>query len=132
MRAAFIEQVGPPENIRFGELRIPPPGPTDVLVDVLCTTVNSVDTLIRSGIYRVPMAFPFVTGRDLVGRVVAVGWSTPEFRVGDLVWCNSLGHGGRQGAAAEQVADRAPPPSRRSYRPIACITCPKAFRPPMQ
>jgi 2-desacetyl-2-hydroxyethyl bacteriochlorophyllide A dehydrogenase len=109
MPAAFIEQVGPPENIRFGELRISPPGPTDVLVDVLCTTVNSVDALIRSGIYRVPMAFPFVIGRDLVGQVAAVGWSTPEFRVGDLVWCNSLGHGGRQGAAAEQAvvpADR--------------------------
>jgi 2-desacetyl-2-hydroxyethyl bacteriochlorophyllide A dehydrogenase len=109
MRAAFIEQPGPPENIRYDELPPPERGPTDVLVDVLCTTVNSVDTLIRSGVYRVPMAFPFVIGRDLVGRVADVGWGTPEFRVGDFVWCNSLGHGGRQGAAAEQAvvpADR--------------------------
>jgi 2-desacetyl-2-hydroxyethyl bacteriochlorophyllide A dehydrogenase len=103
MHAAFIDEVGPPENIRYGQLPTPQQGPTDVLVDVLYTTVNSVDALIRSGIYRVPMAFPFVIGRDLIGRVAAVGWSTPEFRVGDLVWCNSLGHGGRQGAAAEQA-----------------------------
>ena len=109
MRAAFIEQVGPPENIHYGELPTPQRGPTDMLVDVLCTTVNSVDTLIRSGVYRVPMAFPFVIGRDLVGRIAAMGWGSSEFRVGDLVWCNSLGHGGRQGAAAGQVvvpADR--------------------------
>ena len=109
MRAAFIEQVGPPENIRYGQLSTPLRGPTDILVDVLCTTVNSVDALIRAGVYRVPMALPFVIGRDLVGRVAAVGEGNPEFRVGDLVWCNSLGHGGRQGAAAEQTvvpADR--------------------------
>src|SRR5579862_5767857 len=109
MRAAYIEQFGPPENIRIGQLPAPQPGPTDVLVDVLCTTVNPVDALIRAGIYRVPASFPFIVGRDLVGRVAATSWSTPEFRAGDLVWCNSLGHGGRQGATAEQVivpADR--------------------------
>jgi NADPH:quinone reductase-like Zn-dependent oxidoreductase len=108
VHAAYIEHFGPPEDIRYGQLPTPQRGPNDLVVDVLCTTVNPVDALIRSGIYRVPIAFPFVIGRDLVGRVAAVGWS-PEFHVGDLVWCNSLGHGGRQGAAAEQVvapADR--------------------------
>jgi NADPH:quinone reductase-like Zn-dependent oxidoreductase len=101
MRAAYIEQTGPPEVIRYGNLPDPAPGPTDVLVDVLCTTVNPVDALIRAGWYRVPTPFPFVVGRDLVGRVAAAGPGADGFRAGDLVWCNSLGHGGRQGAAAE-------------------------------
>ncbi|MEV4617009.1 NADPH:quinone reductase [Kitasatospora sp. NPDC049258] len=109
MRAAFIEQLGPPQNIRYGEVPAPVAGPTDVLVDVLAVSVNPVDTFVRSGVFRTPVDFPFVIGRDLAGRVVSAGPGAPGFRPGDLVWCNSLGHGGRQGAAAEQAvvpADR--------------------------
>ncbi|NDZ80043.1 NADPH:quinone reductase [Streptomyces sp. SID10853] len=112
MRAAFIEQLGTPDVIRYGELPTPRPGPTDVLIDLLATTVNPVDTFVRSGVFRTPVDFPFVIGRDVVGRVSglsATNPGAPGFDVGDLVWSNSLGHGGRQGAAAEQVvvpADR--------------------------
>jgi 2-desacetyl-2-hydroxyethyl bacteriochlorophyllide A dehydrogenase len=111
MRAAFIEQLGPPANIRYGELAVPKPGPADVLVDVAVTTVNHVDTFVRSGAWRTPVAFPFVIGRDLAGRVVEVGEDVSGFRAGDPVWCNSLGHAGRQGAAAQ----RAVAPADRLY-----------------
>ncbi|GAA1739869.1 NADPH:quinone reductase [Luedemannella helvata] len=101
MRAAYIERFGPPEEIRCGTLPDPVAGPTDVLVEVRATTVNPVDTFVRSGLFRTPVAFPFVVSRDLVGRVVAAGPGASGFAPGDPVWCNSLGHGGRQGAAAE-------------------------------
>lgn len=103
MRAAYIEALGPPENIRFGELPPPSPGPNDVLVDVLAVTVNNVDTFVRSGAWRTPVEFPFVVGRDLAGIVVAAGPGAPGFNAGDPVWSNSLGYAGRQGAAAEQA-----------------------------
>ncbi|WP_439677202.1 NADPH:quinone reductase [Embleya sp. MST-111070] len=109
MRAAFIDSLGPAENIRYGELPAPTPGPTDVLVNVLGTTVNPVDILLRSGAFRTPVGFPLVISRDLVGTVAAAGPGAPGFAVGDPVWANSLGHGGRPGAAAEQAvvaADR--------------------------
>ncbi|MFF7181568.1 zinc-binding dehydrogenase [Streptomyces sp. NPDC008121] len=109
MRAAYIEELGPPDAIHYGEVADPRPGPTDVLVDVLATTVNPVDTFVRSGLFRTPLPFPFVIGRDLVGRVAATGAGATGFTTGDLVWCNSLGHEGRQGAAAERAvvaADR--------------------------
>ncbi|MFE5602442.1 NADPH:quinone reductase [Streptomyces coelicoflavus] len=109
MRAAFIEELGPAENIRYGEIETPSPGPTDVLVEVEAVSVNPVDTFVRSGLFRTPMEFPFVVGRDLVGTVMSAGPGAPGFAPGDRVWCNSLGHGGRQGAAAEQAvvpADR--------------------------
>jgi 2-desacetyl-2-hydroxyethyl bacteriochlorophyllide A dehydrogenase len=109
MRAAYIEELGPAEVIRYGEIAAPRPGPTDVLVDVLATTVNPVDTFVRSGLFPTQVDFPFVVGRDLVGTVAEVGPGASGFRAGDRVWCNSLGHGGRQGAAAEQAvvaADR--------------------------
>jgi 2-desacetyl-2-hydroxyethyl bacteriochlorophyllide A dehydrogenase len=109
MRAAYIEELGSPDVIRYGEIAPPRPGPTDVLVDVLATAVNPVDTLVRSGLFRTHVDFPFVVGRDLVGTVAETGPGVTGFRAGDRVWCNSLGHGGRQGAAAEQAvvaADR--------------------------
>lgn len=109
MRAAYVESFGPPESIRYGGLPVPEPGPTDVLVRVAAVAVNPVDTFVRSGAYRTPTPFPFVVGRDLVGTVVRVGPGVHGFRDGESVWCNSLGHAGRQGAAAEYAvvaADR--------------------------
>ena len=103
MRAAYIERFGPPEDIRVGELPPASPGPTDVLVRVAACTVNPVDTFVRSGLYRTPVAFPLILSRDLVGRIEQAGPGARAmgFAPGDSVWCNSLGHGGRQGAAAE-------------------------------
>ncbi|MET7750287.1 NADPH:quinone reductase [Micromonospora sp. NPDC005367] len=103
MRAAYIERPGPAADIRFGDLPAPRPGPTDVLVDVIATTVNPVDTFVRSGAFPTPLPLPFVVGRDLVGRVAEAGPGAAGFRAGDLVWCNSLGYDGRQGSAAEQA-----------------------------
>lgn len=102
MRAAYIERLGGAEEIRVGEVRRPEPAAGQVLVRVAATVVNPVDTLVRSGRYATPLpGFPFVVGRDLVGQVAAVGAATTGFSVGDHVWCASLGHDGRQGAAAE-------------------------------
>ncbi|MFI5619680.1 NADPH:quinone reductase [Streptomyces sp. NPDC051567] len=110
MYAAYIEELGPADVIRFGELPAPVPGPSDVLVEVEVVSVNHVDTFVRSGAWRTPLDFPFVIGRDLVGTVLAAGPAVAHrFAPGARVWCNSLGHDGRQGAAAEQVvvpADR--------------------------
>jgi NADPH:quinone reductase-like Zn-dependent oxidoreductase len=101
MRAAYITGLGPAEAIRVGELPVPEPGPTDVLVRVEVVVVDPVDTMVRSGGYATPTPFPFVVGRDLVGTVAAAGPGAAGFAAGDRVWCNSLGHGGRQGSFAE-------------------------------
>jgi len=101
MRAAYIDDLGAAEDIRYGELSTPPPGPADVLVEVSHSAVNHVDTFVRSGAWRTPLRFPFVIGRDLVGTVIEVGRATTGLALGDHVWCNSLGHDGRQGTAAE-------------------------------
>lgn len=109
MRAAYVDRHGPAESIRYGELPVPAPGPTDVLVTVEAVAVDPVDTFVRSGAFRTPTPFPFVIGRDLVGAVAARSEGAPGFAVGDRVWANSLGHGGRQGSFAEYAvvaADR--------------------------
>lgn len=104
MRAAFLERFGPPDVIRYGQLPPPRLRPGEVLVDVDVTAVNHVDTFVRSGAWRTPVPLPFVVGRDMAGEVAAVGDGVHGFAVGDRVWCSSLGHAGRQGAAADQAA----------------------------
>jgi NADPH:quinone reductase-like Zn-dependent oxidoreductase len=45
--------------------------------------------------------FPFVIGRDLVGTALTPAGT---FAPGDRVWCNGLGHDGRQGSFAQFAA----------------------------
>ena len=108
-RAAYITELGAPEVIRYGVVPIPAIGPTDVLVRSEALAVNPVDCLIRAGVYRTPTPFPFIVGRDVAGVVVVAGPGAAGFAVGDRVWSNSLGHGGRQGSFSDYVvvaADR--------------------------
>ncbi len=73
MKAAYIEKLGPPENIQFGDLPKPAMGASQVLVKVAAVAVNPIDTYIRRGAYSTRTDFPFIIGRDMVGRVEAVG-----------------------------------------------------------
>lgn len=100
MRAAFFSELGPAQTVEIGDLPVPVPGPTDVLVAVEIAVINPVDTLIRSGRWPTLTPLPFVTGRDLAGTVTAAGAGS-GFSPGDRVWSNSLGHAGRQGTCAE-------------------------------
>jgi len=112
MKAAYVDELGGAENIRYDDLPVPSPGPDDVLVRVDASAVNPVDTFVRSGAFRTPVPLPLVLGRDLVGVVVDTGARTSGFASGDRVWCNSLGHAGRQGAAAQYAVV----PTDRLYR----------------
>lgn len=108
MDAAWIDSPGSASSIRVGKLPIPRPGPGQVRIRVEASPVNHVDTFVRSGAYRTALEFPFVVGRDAVGVVDACGPDVHVPAPGDRVWCNSLGHAGRQGTAAEfAVADAA-------------------------
>jgi len=112
MRAAYVTEHGPAEAIAVGELPVPAVGPADVLVAIQVVAVNPVDTFIRSGRYATPVPFPFIIGRDLAGQVISAGAGVSSFAPGDRVWCNSLGHEGRQGSFAEFAAV----PADRLYR----------------
>lgn len=104
MKAAFIKQAGPPENIQFGELPDPKPGDSQVLVRVKAVAVNPVDTYIRSGMIKMDLPIPFIVGCDLAGVVEDVGSKVARFKVGDRVWGSNQGLLGRQGTFAERVA----------------------------
>lgn len=104
MKAAFIEQPGPPEYIIYGDLPRPEPKETEVLIRVGAVSVNPIDTYIRAGIVRMPIPKPFIVGCDVAGTVEAVGPQVTRFKVGDRVWGSNQGLLGRQGTFAEYVA----------------------------
>ena len=104
MRAAYIEQTGPPESIQVGDLPRPEPGPGQVLVRVRATSLNPIDLYIRSGAVAMPMGFPFISGADFAGTVEALGPGATRYKVGDRVWGSNQGMLGRQGASAEYAA----------------------------
>ncbi len=101
MTAAYITGFGGADAIRVGRLPRPVPGPDEALVRVDAVAADHVDTFVRSGAYATDVPFPFVIGRDLVGTVAV---PAGPFAAGDRVWCNSLGHDGRQGSFAQYAA----------------------------
>ena len=104
MKAAYIEQTGPPENIVYGDLPKPTPEGTQVLVKVAAVALNPVDTYIRAGTIEMDLPMPFVVGCDLAGEVEAVGAEVSSYRPGDRVWGSNQGLLGRQGTFAQYAA----------------------------
>jgi NADPH2:quinone reductase len=104
MKAAYINQTGPPEVIQYGELPTPKPGRTQCLVQVAAVDVNPIDVYIRSGAVPAKLSFPWILGRDLAGTVVETGPAVKRFKVGDRVWASSQGSDGRAGTFAQFAA----------------------------
>ena len=104
MRAAFIDQTGPPEVIQVGEIPRPEAGPGQVLVRVKVAAFNPIDLYVRSGMVASIKEFPYVVGSDVAGTVEAVGPGVTRFVPGDRVWGSNNGLVGRQGVASEFAA----------------------------
>jgi NADPH:quinone reductase len=104
MKAAYIERVGPPENIVYGELPRPSAGKGQVLVRVGAVSVNPIDTYIRSGLAPMNLPKPFIVGCDLAGQVEGLGPGVERLKVGDRVWGSNQGLLGRQGTFAQYAA----------------------------
>jgi NADPH:quinone reductase len=104
MKAAYINQPGPPESIIIGNLPKPQPAGSQALVKIAAAAVNPIDAYIRSGAAKMDVPRPFVLGCDLAGTVEAVGPQAKRFRVGDRVWGSNQGLLGRQGTFAEYAA----------------------------
>ena len=101
MKAAYITECGPPQNIQYGDLPKPVATGRQVLVKVGAVSLNPVDTYIRNGANYWELTTPFVVGCDLAGTVEAVGEKGTRFQIGDRVWGTNQGLLGRQGTFAE-------------------------------
>ena len=103
MRAMVLEAYNSP--LRLMEIARPTVGVGQVLVRIMASGVNPLDTKIRTGngghARQTP---PAVLGMDLAGVVEEVGSGVSGFRVGDEVYGMAGGIGGLQGTLAEFAA----------------------------
>ena len=103
MRAAVLTEFGAPLEITA--MDVPSPGPGQVLVRVMASGVNPLDTKIRRGqAAHAQTVLPAVLGIDMAGVVEAVGDGVDEFRPGDEVFGMTGGVGDIQGTLAEFAA----------------------------
>jgi NADPH:quinone reductase-like Zn-dependent oxidoreductase len=128
MQAIVHERYGPPEGLRLAEVPTPTPGPKQVLVAVMATSVNLSDweglvgspAYARIGGLRRP-ARP-VLGSDIAGRVEAVGAEVMRFRPGDEVYGDNLGlKGGFAEYALAPEAALAHKPEGLSFRDASTL-----------
>ena len=75
----------PPELV---DLPKPAPGRGEILIRVHATSVNPVDSLVRSGFFKTMQEyrFPAIFGRDVSGIVEQVGEGVTRHTVGDAVY----------------------------------------------
>jgi len=83
MKTVYVEKFGGPENLVYGDLPKPAPGPGQALVKIAATGVNFIDVYFRIGLY--PAAPPVVLGNEGAGTVEAVGPDVTNVRVSDRV-----------------------------------------------
>jgi NADPH:quinone reductase-like Zn-dependent oxidoreductase len=101
MQAAYFDQYGPADVLRYGEQPTPKPGAHQILVRVRASSVNPVDWKVRQGDLKLltGQKFPRIPGRDVAGEVAAIGANVTRFRVGDRVY--GMPDDGLGGANAE-------------------------------
>ncbi|WP_426201408.1 NADP-dependent oxidoreductase [Pseudomonas sp. TWP3-1] len=87
MKAFFIERYGK-HNGMIGEVPAPAVGEHDVLVEVHASSVNPLDSKIRTGEFKLilPYKFPLILGNDFAGVVVRTGSAVTQFKPGDQVY----------------------------------------------
>lgn len=106
MKAMAYSQYGGPEVLARLELPVPKVSPGSVLIRVKAAGVNPVDWKIMAGHLDglMDVNFPVVPGWDVAGIVEAVGFDTPEFKVGDEVFSYGRKDTVHGGTFAELVA----------------------------
>ncbi|MEU1779061.1 NADP-dependent oxidoreductase [Streptomyces abikoensis] len=123
MRAVQIDVHGGPEVLSVREVADPRPGPGEVLIRTVASSLNPVDWKTR--VWDVGPAFPMTLGWDLAGIVVAS--SSAGFAVGDRVIAMSAQVATGRGTWAELVAL----PEQLVTAAPATITLPEAATLPL-
>jgi propanol-preferring alcohol dehydrogenase len=94
MKAAVVEKYGAPLSIR--EVRVPKPGPGEVLMEIIASGVCHTDLHAADGDWPVKPTLPLTPGHEGAGIVVALGTGVTRLKEGDrvgLAWLyDACGH----------------------------------------
>lgn len=104
MKVFAVKSYGKKEKLHLTDWPEPAIKENDVLVQIHSAGVNSLDSLIRNGDFKLflPYKLPFVNGHDVAGIVTKVGSKVSKFKVGDEVYSRPSDH--RIGTFAEFIS----------------------------
>ena len=139
MRAIVYTEYGSPDVLQFTEVAKPAPKDNEVLIRVRAASVNALDwrlmrgkplfaRLMIGGLRKPKITRP---GRDVAGRVEAVGRNVTQFKPGDEVFGACLGSCAEYACTTENRL--ALKPANRSFEdaaalPVAAITALQGLR----
>ena len=135
MKAILVTKYGPPEGLQLTEVEKPAFKDNEVLVKIQAASVNTLDLWTKGGMSRIYAGLlkpkdPRI-GRDIAGRVEAVGKDVTQFKPGDEVFgaCN----GGFAEYATANEKGLALKPLKSSFEeaaavPVAAITALQGLR----
>ncbi len=93
MKAAVYTRYGGPEVVSIKEIPTPVPRPNEVLIKVICSTVNRTESGFRSAKYFVSRFFSGlfkprnkVLGCEFAGIITSIGNGVKSFKIGDRVF----------------------------------------------
>ncbi|WP_248343450.1 zinc-dependent alcohol dehydrogenase family protein [Anaeromyxobacter paludicola] len=101
MRAAVLSRFGGPENLELKDVEKPAPGPGQLLVRVICASVNPVDAKLRHDGSWAGLSPPVILGYDASGVVAGAGPGATRFKPGDEVYYTPEIFGNPHGSYAE-------------------------------
>lgn len=106
MKAMILHQYGNDSKFELADIAKPQPSENEVLIKVAASSVNTVDTMIRSMGKDLPLSpdTPALLGMDFAGTIEAVGDKVSTFNVGDEVYGCAGGLATLPGALAEYIS----------------------------
>lgn len=104
MKAFVINRYSKDESLQLVDLTEPIIKENEVLVEIHATSVNQLDTKIKTGEFKLllPYKFPLILGHDVAGIIKKVGSKVSQFKVGDEVFARPADF--KIGTFAEYIA----------------------------
>ncbi len=120
MKAVLMDGFGDAGVLRWGDAPKPTPGASQVLIEVMATSVNRADVSQREGKYPPPPGESEILGLEVAGVVRGTGAGVARFRPGDRVMTLVTGGGYAEWACAyEGHVVRVP--DALSWEEAACV-----------
>jgi NADPH2:quinone reductase len=82
-KAIVLHQTGGPEQLRYEDVEVPPPGDSEVQVRHTAIGLNFIDVYDRTGLY--PIKLPAILGHEAAGVVASAGGRVKGFAPGERV-----------------------------------------------
>ena len=120
MKAVVMDGFGSPDVLHLSTVERPAPNDTQVLIQVVATSVNRPDIVQREGNYPPPSGESDVLGLEIAGTVIELGKDVTDWHLGDRVVA-LVGGGGYAQFATAYAVHLIRIPESVSFQEAACI-----------